>query len=107
MSTIRSPRQALIVGDKGVIETGYANHAPASGMLSLRIKRGVPNTIPFETEEMPCGDGFRLEAESFAQQIRTGSGWNGASQAESLDIAAALAAIGESARTGSWVTIPR
>ncbi len=100
-------RQALIVGSKGVIETGYSNHAPASGTLALRIKRGVPNTIPFETEEMPGGDGFRLEAESFAQQIRTGGGWNGASQAESLDIAAALAAIAESTRTGNWISIPR
>jgi predicted dehydrogenase len=100
-------RQALIVGSQGVIETGYSNHAPASGMRSLRIKRGVPNTIPFATEEMQGGDGFRLEAESFARLIRTGSGWNGASQAESLDIAAALSAIAESARTGGWVAIPR
>jgi len=100
-------RQALIVGSQGAVETGYSNHAPASGLLTLRVKRGVPNTIPFATEEMQGADGFRLEAESFARQIRTGSGWNGASQVESLDIAAALAAIAESARKGGWIAIPR
>ena len=99
-------RYAMIVGSTGVIETGYANHGP-SGTLPLRIKRGVPGTIPFETEELEAADGFRLEAESFARLVRTGAGWNGATEAESLDTAAALAAIAESARRGGWVELPR
>lgn len=98
-------RHAIIVGSIGVVETNYANHAP-SGKLSLRIKRGVPGTVPFDMEEVDGADGFRLEAESFAQLVRTGSGWNGATEAESLDTAASLAAIAESARTGAWVDLP-
>ncbi|HEX3350556.1 MAG TPA: Gfo/Idh/MocA family oxidoreductase [Acetobacteraceae bacterium] len=99
-------RQALIVGDKGVIETGYANHAPESGKLSIRVKRGVPGTVPFETEEVDGGDGFRAEAESFARMIRVGpQAWNGASEAESVDTMMALEAIGRSARDGGWVEV--
>ena len=98
-------RHAMIVGTTGVIETGYANHAPG-GTLSLRIKRGVPGTVPFETEEIAGADGFRLEAESFARLIRTGAGWDGASEAESLDTAAALAAIAASLASGEWVALP-
>lgn len=98
-------RHAIIVGSSGVIETGYANHAP-TGSLSLRVKRGVPGTVPFETEEVEGADGFRLEAESFARLVRTGSGWDGASEAESLDTAAALEAIAASMRSGDWVDLP-
>ena len=97
-------RQVSIVGTKGVIETNYANHAP-SGTLELRIKRGVPGAVPFDTEAVSGADGFRLEAESFARWIRTGDGWNCASQAESLDTAATLAAIAASARSGEWVVL--
>ncbi|MBV9811888.1 MAG: hypothetical protein JO326_04005, partial [Acetobacteraceae bacterium] len=99
-------RQALIVGERGVIETNYSNHAPAAGKLSIRVKRGVPGTVPFETEEVEGGDGFRLEAESFARAVRTGAAaWNGATEAESVDTMAALEAIGRSAREGNWVAL--
>jgi xylose dehydrogenase (NAD/NADP) len=98
-------RSATIVGTSGVIETGYANHAP-DGTLTLRVKRGVPGTIPFETEEIAGADGFRLEAESFARLVRTGTGWDGATEAESLDTAAALAAIAASMTSGEWVDLP-
>ena len=98
-------RHAVVIGDAGVIETGFSNHAPDSGLLSLRIKRGAAGTVPFETEELPGGDGFRAEGESFARMIRVGaSAWNGATEAESLDTARALAAILASARAdGVWV----
>jgi predicted dehydrogenase len=99
-------RHAMIVGDQGVIETGYSNHAPESGKLSIRVKRGVPGAVPFETEELDGGDGFRAEAESFARMIRTGAqAWNGASEAESIDVAMALEAIARSAREGGWVPV--
>jgi predicted dehydrogenase len=99
-------RHAIIVGAEGVLETGYSNHAPASDKLSLRVKRGVPGTVPFETEEVEGGDGFRAEAESFARMIREGaSHWNGASEAESIDTALALEAIAESYRSGTWVVL--
>ena len=98
-------RHAVVIGDAGVIETGFSNHAPDSGTLSLRIKRGVPGTVPFETEDLPGGDGFCAEGESFARMIRIGaSEWNGATEAESLDTARALQAILASARKdGEWV----
>ena len=50
-------RHAIIVGEKGVVETSYSNHEPAGQRLSLRIKRGIPGTVPFETEEVEGGDG--------------------------------------------------
>jgi predicted dehydrogenase len=100
-------RFATIVGDQGIIETGYANHAMAdSDTLPIRIRRGTKVTVPFETEALPAGDGFRAEAESFARSIRQGTAqWNGASEAESVDTMTALEAIGESLRTGGWVNL--
>ena len=99
-------RHATIVGTTGVIETNYANHAPADGTLSLRIKRGVPGTVPFETEIMPGQDGFRAEGDSFARMIRHGpTYWKGATEAESIDTVMALEAIAESARSSAWVTL--
>ena len=98
-------RHAVVIAEKGLIETGYANHAPA-GILPLRVKRGVPNTVPFDVEELPGADGFRLEAESFAQLVRSGSGWNGASEAESVDTMLALEAIARSLRAGgAWTEL--
>ncbi len=101
-------RHAVIIGETGVIETAYSNHAPAGATtLSLRIKRGAAGTVPFETVEVPAGDGFLAEAESFARMVRQGVGaWNGASAAESLDTVMALQAIATSAPTGDWVALP-
>ncbi len=99
-------RKALIVGEKGAIETSYSNHAPAGGTLPLSVKRGIPGVIPFEVETLPAADGFRLEAESFARMVRGGAQhWTGATEAESIDIAMALEAIAESARAGHWVPV--
>lgn len=99
-------RHAIIVGAEGVLETSYSNHAPDSGTLTLRVKRGVPGTVPFETEELPGGDGFRAEGDSFAQMIRQGAAhWNGASEAESIDTVLALQAIAKSYKSGGWVDV--
>ena len=95
-------RKALIVGSNGVIESDYSNHAPADGRLHLNIKRGVPKTIGFETKTLDAGDGFKLEAESFATWVRTGQGWTGATEAVSLDVAATLEAIAKSLKSGRY-----
>jgi len=96
----------VIVGEAGVIETSYSNHKPPEAELTLRIKRGVPATVPFETETVSGGDGFRLEAESFARLVREGAqAWNGCTEAESIDTALALTAIARSAREGGWVNV--
>jgi predicted dehydrogenase len=99
-------RHAIVVGSEGVIETSYSNHKPADAELTVRIKRGVPGTVPFETELVSGGDGFRLEAESFARMVREGAqAWNGCTEAESIDTALALSAIARSAREGGWVDV--
>jgi predicted dehydrogenase len=101
-------RHAVIIGERGVIETGYANHAPpGEATLPLRIKRGAAGTVAFETETLPAGDGFLAEAESFARMLREGpAAWNGASEAESVDTVAALEAIAHSLRSGGgWVAL--
>ncbi len=100
-------RNATILGDAGVIETGYRNHGPEDGgTLPLSIRRSTAGNLPLETVALPAEDGFRAEAESFARAIRLGAAhWNGASEAESLDITLSLVAIAESARTGKWVDI--
>lgn len=104
MATARH-RHALIAGERGTVETSYSNHAPPGGTLSLRVGRGAPAPAP-EVVEVPGGDGFRAEAESFARMVRLGPRhWDGATEAESLDTALALQAIAASARTGAWVEV--
>ncbi len=99
-------RHAVVVGDRGVVETSYSNHAPAEGGLSLRVKRGVPGTVPYVTEPVEGGDGFRAEGESFARMVRQGPAkWNGATEAESVDVVLSLQAIAASLRSGDWVQI--
>jgi len=99
-------RHAIVVGEAGVIETSFSNHKPPEAELTLRIKRGVPATVPFETETLPGDNGFRLEAESFARMVREGAqAWNGCTEAESIDTALALTAIARSAREGGWVNV--
>ena len=95
-------RKALIVGSNGVIETDYSNHAGATGLLNLNIKRGVPKTIHFEMISLTASNGFMLEAESFATWIRTDKGWTGASETLSLDIAATNEAIAKSLASGQF-----
>jgi D-xylose 1-dehydrogenase (NADP+, D-xylono-1,5-lactone-forming) len=99
-------RSASISGDKGIIETNYLNHPPAGGPAVLQIRRGVPMNIPFEPAQVPDGNGFRLETESFARLVRGDEqAWSGATPQESIDIALTLDAIRESARTKGWVDV--
>lgn len=81
-------RQALIAGDDGVIETTYANHTTDVPPV-LRIRRGSDRLAPYETVSVPGVNGFRAEAESFAELI-VGGRWNGITEQESLDVAAML-----------------
>lgn len=105
MATARL-RSATIVGDRGVIETSYSNHAPAGEPLSLRLTLGTAGNASSEHIELPGGDGFRAEAESFARMVRLGAAeWNGATEAESVDTALTLEAIRTSMREGAWVPL--
>jgi xylose dehydrogenase (NAD/NADP) len=100
-------RGALILGDAGSVETNFGNHiSPDPSRPSwLRIKRGVQEATPELVSHAPS-NGFRLEAESFAKAVRLGpQHWAGATPEQSVDIALALEAILESARTGHPVTL--
>lgn len=101
-------RHASIAGDGGVIETNYLNHPPMAGPAVLQIRRGIPAATPFEAVKVPDGNGFLLEAESFAGLARESKGaWSGATPEESIDIALIIDAIRDSARSGQWSDIAR
>jgi D-xylose 1-dehydrogenase (NADP+, D-xylono-1,5-lactone-forming) len=99
-------RHGHVLGDKGYIDTMYLNHPPLGGPAQIQMRRGPTAATPIETVAMPEGNGFLLEAESFARMIRDGaSNWTGATETESIDIAAMLAAMRESARSGKATTL--
>jgi predicted dehydrogenase len=107
-------RRATIVGTQGTIETEYLNHTARRagdnphGYLpsQLRVRRGIANTVPFEDITSGVGSGFRFAAEAFANVVarRDTAAIERAAQA-SLDIAATLEAIAQSARLGREVEV--
>ncbi len=72
----------------------------------MRVRRGVANTVPFETICSPPGSGFRFAAEAFARVIaqRDTAAIARAAQA-SRDIATTLEALARSAREGVEVAV--
>jgi len=107
-------RHATIVGSDGTIETEYLNHTSdraggrAHGYLPslLRVRRGIANTMPFETIPAGTGSGFRFAVEAFTQVIRARdvAAIDRAAQA-SLDNSATLEALALSARTVGVVAV--
>ena len=81
-------RQAVIMGDDGVIETTYANHTDRIASV-IRIRRGTGRDAPFEELPTPAMNGFLAEADSFAELV-SGGEWNGITEVESVDVAAML-----------------
>ncbi|MEF7612475.1 hypothetical protein V4F39_01045 [Aquincola sp. MAHUQ-54] len=107
-------RYATIACTRGTIETEYLNHTSAQagghpyGYLPsrLRVRRGVFNTIPFEDLDAGTGSGFRFAVEAFARVVHARDvDAIGRAAAASLDIAATLEALAESARTGREVEL--
>jgi D-xylose 1-dehydrogenase (NADP+, D-xylono-1,5-lactone-forming) len=99
-------RHALISGDNGSIETAYLNHPPIGGPAVLHVRRGRMVTDAIETITTAEGNGFLAEADAFQQLVAHGpAAWNGATPAQSIQIAATLEAIAESARTGQTVSL--
>jgi predicted dehydrogenase len=107
-------RMATIVGSQGTIDTEYLNHTSdrtqghPHGYLpsQMRVRRGIAQSVPFEPVAADTGSGFFFAAESFARMVRS----NDTSAIEfyaqtSLDNAATLAAIIESARSGKSVAL--
>jgi predicted dehydrogenase len=100
-------RQALVVGDAGWIATTFLNDTTTAPQATLEIKRGDGPGAAHETIEAEAANGFRAEAESFADLVAHGwDRWTGATPEESLDIAATLEALAASARQGSAVDVP-
>lgn len=94
-------RHGQICGESGFIETTYLNHPPTGGPPQFQIRRGPTAMSEIETVAVPPGNGFLAEAESFARMVRGGPQfWTGASEQESIDIAATLDALLKSARSG-------
>jgi predicted dehydrogenase len=107
-------RHALIVGTAGVIETEFLNHTgelaqgDAWGRLQsrMRVRRGIANTVPFETVHSATGSGFRFAAEAFADVIaKRDTAAIERAAAASIDIAATLEALASSARQRREVAV--
>jgi predicted dehydrogenase len=99
---VANHRRATIMGSGGTIETEFLNHTNPTIASQLRIRRGIANTIPFEDIPAAIGSGFVFEAEAFAAMARANDPEVIDAEARfSIDIAATLEAIAESARTGT------
>jgi len=99
-------RSAVITGSEGVICTAYANHTEAGSTAGYRIRRGHGWNNDFENIDTAAGNGFRLEAEAFAGMVRgADTGGADARLAISVDNAATLDAIAQSARAGRPVVV--
>jgi predicted dehydrogenase len=99
-------RHGQIAGELGVIDSHFVNHPPIGGPAKITLRHGA--TASIEVDEIACegGNGFLFEAESFARWVGgDAAGWNGAVRQESLDIAATVDAIMESARSGKSVDV--
>jgi D-xylose 1-dehydrogenase (NADP+, D-xylono-1,5-lactone-forming) len=98
-------RHAMIMGDKGHIETNYANHPPMGEPPMLKLKRGTAAVDLAIAHDVPHGNGFLLETEQFVALVRSGKGWLGANETDSLDIAQTVDAIKKSIKTGAWESV--
>jgi xylose dehydrogenase (NAD/NADP) len=92
-------RFAMVAGSEGVIETEYQNHTSRSSAPAFRLKRGSDWRTGVETIAVPREDGFRVEADAFAEMVELGRGDAfAARRAASIDTAWILATIVASAR---------
>jgi predicted dehydrogenase len=108
-------RHATVAGTQGTLYTEYLNHTsdnPAGDRYGyqpseLRVRRGAANVVPLERVTVATGSGFRFAAEAFAKMVAEREvAVVERAAAASIDIAAMLGAIAESARTGSAVHLP-
>jgi predicted dehydrogenase len=104
---VANHRRAVIMGTGGTIETEYLNHTSPQVSSGLRIRRGTANVIAFEDIHSGMGNGFKFAAEAFAKVIAAGdfSATERAARA-SIDNAATLEALANSARTRAAVDVP-
>ncbi len=93
-------RRAIIACEGGVVTTDYLNHLTTAAPGVVDISRGGWDAS-HETRRFDPLDGFRAEAESFADLVRGDpAGWNGIGEAESIEVMEMLEAIIASAKAG-------
>jgi D-xylose 1-dehydrogenase (NADP+, D-xylono-1,5-lactone-forming) len=96
-----------IIGSQGIIEVDEIFTPPSDRPAQIRIVRGVGSGDE-ELIEVAPADHFRLEAEGFVRLIGVGHGGHGLPEmplVESLENAATIAALSQSAREGRAVQI--
>jgi xylose dehydrogenase (NAD/NADP) len=99
-------RQALIVGSEGVVETSFSNHTNAETPGDLFVRDGNAARGARRVIHTEAVNGFQAEAESFAALVRgEPNAWNGATEAESIDIMTIIDALLESARRDTAVDL--
>jgi predicted dehydrogenase len=107
-------RRAIVMGTAGTIETEYLNHTSAQpgghpwGYLpsQLRLRRAGAPGHAFEDIRSPVGSGFRFAAEAFAKVVAEQDfDAIGRAAEASLDIAATLEALAQSARRGERIAV--
>jgi predicted dehydrogenase len=93
-------RRALIACEEGAVTTDFLNHLTPADPGVLEIRRGGW-VQQGECLSFPACNGFRAEADAFADAVRQGPGhWNGVGAAESIEVMRVLEAIIASARHG-------
>jgi len=92
-------RRAIIACEGGVIRTDFLNHLTDADPGVLEVARGGWEVTP-ERLDFPRANGFRLEAESFADLLRGTGAWTGIGPAESIEVMELLDAVIASARDG-------
>jgi D-xylose 1-dehydrogenase (NADP+, D-xylono-1,5-lactone-forming) len=99
-------RHALIIGDKGSIETTFYNDTSDTLPPQIVIKRSIALDAPREIIECAAAAGFRAQGEAFHDLVRNGwSHWPGATPAETTDIMLTIDALAASARDGKAMMI--
>jgi len=99
-------RHAFIAGDAGSLATTYYNDTGPLFPPLVEVRHGTGWDARREVIETPATPGFLAEAESFCDLVREGpAAWNGATPAESVDIALTLDALAASAKLGRAVDV--
>jgi len=94
-------RRAFLIGEAGTLTTTYFNDTTPAMPPRVELRRGVNLDAPVEVIETPMANGFRAEADAFADLVAHGPDrWTGATPAESIDIAWTLEALARAAREG-------
>ena len=98
-------RHAMIACEDGGVRTDFLNHLTDTDPGILEVRRGGWEQ-KLEQFAFPATNGFRAEAESFADAVRDGpAAWNGIDVQASIDVMRMLDAIIASAREGRPVTL--